>query len=173
MAKWLVGLLLFSGSVMAEPEMYLLLSQSENQPVMLVMRQLEKLHLGDISGLNVEQQDGELVYDFRIINSNNNEVLNYSYRASDGRLLSKDAYFFNRKEKSELLAVLALKGTRMTFSELVQKASKNNKGYLIKASIDHALGINYLELEFLTQEGQQQLAYNINSQRLLPLLKWD
>ncbi|MCL1124394.1 hypothetical protein [Shewanella surugensis] len=173
MARWLVGLILFSGAVAAEPELYLLLSQTENQPVMVVIRKLENLHLGEISGFDVEQKEGELVYDFRIINASANKILTYSYRASDGKLLAQDSYFFNRKEKSELVAVLALKSIQMTFSELVQKASKNNQGYLIKASIDNALGINYLELEFLTQEGQHQLAYNINSQRLLPLLKWD
>lgn len=173
MARWLVGLILFSGTVAAEPELYLLLSQTDNQPVAVVMRELENLHLGEISGFDVEQKEGVLVYDFRIINSSANKILNYSYRASDGKLLKRDSYFFNRKDKSELVAVLALQNVQMTFSELVQKASNNNKGYLIKASIDNALGINYLELEFLTQEGQHQLAYNINSQRLLPLLKWD
>ncbi|WP_299489774.1 hypothetical protein [uncultured Shewanella sp.] len=173
MARWLIGLILFSGSVVAEPGLYLLLSQTDNQPVMLVMRKLENLHLGEISGFDVEHKEGELVYDFRIINTTTNEILNYSYRASDGKLLLHNASFFKKKEKSELLAVMALKSVGMTFVELVQKASKNNKGYLIKASIDNALGINYLELEFLTQEGQHQLAYNINSQRLLPLLKWD
>ncbi|WP_298774991.1 hypothetical protein [uncultured Shewanella sp.] len=173
MAQWLIGLLLFSGNVVAEPDLYLLLNQADNQPAMFVMRKLENSHLGDISSFDVEHKAGELVYVFRIINAKTNEVLNYSYRASDGELLSQEASFFNQKEKSEVLAMLALKSVHMTFSELVQKASKNNKGYLIKASVDNALGINYLELEFLTQEGQHQLAYNINSQRLLPLLKWD
>lgn len=61
----------------------------------------------------------------------------------------------------------------MKFSELVTLAIKNQQGYLTQAELDHDLSISYLELKLLNQDSRNTIAFDIETLRPLPLLKWD
>lgn len=170
MARWLIVLIFFSTTLAATPKIYLLLSQAHNQSAMLIMKQLEKSNLGMITEFDAVEQEGILHYNFWLLNAGGNKWLYYSYRASDGQLLEQETIDSQQTDDCSL-AIVAMKKSQMRFSTLVQQVAQQNTGYLVKAMIDNALGINYLTLEFLTAKGRQQLAYNINSQHLLPLQK--
>jgi hypothetical protein len=52
-------------------------------------------------------------------------------------------------------------------------AMQNSKAHLLEAQLDKDLGIAYLELKVMDERGKHKLAFDIEKQRPLPLLKWD
>ncbi|WOT05335.1 hypothetical protein [Shewanella youngdeokensis] len=173
MARWLVGLLLVSGSAFASQGMYSLMSTGDFLSPIEMVKKLEQLHPGVISEFEAELDDGELIYEFKIINPDENTISEYEYRATDGSLKSRDIAPLRHRNQDELAGTLMLQQSGLSFSEMLTIICKDRSGHIVKAEIDSDLGISYIELEILDVDGKTKLAFDMESKQLLPLLKWD
>ncbi|GIU20688.1 hypothetical protein [Shewanella sp. MBTL60-007] len=173
MARWLVGLLLVSGSAFAGQGLYSMIS-SGNYPLPTeMMQQLEQMNDGVISEFEADIENGELIYEFKMIDPQAKTITEYEYRAIDGSLKEREVGRLKGDDKDELAGVLVLQQNGLSLSEMLTLVNEENSGHIVKAEVDNDLGISYIELEILDVDGKHQLAFDIENKQLLPLLKWD
>ncbi|MGS0681113.1 PepSY domain-containing protein [Shewanella sp. 125m-7] len=173
MARWLIGLLLVSGSSFAGQGLYSLMSTGNYPLPTEIMQKLEQQHEGVISEFEADIENGELVYEFKIIDAQANTITEYEYRAIDGSLKEREVGRIKKDDSDELAGVLMLQQNGLSLSDMLTLVGKETSGYIVKAEVDNDLGISYIELEILDIEGKRQLAFDIENKQLLPLLKWD
>lgn len=173
MKLWLLGFILVSGAVSAAQSLYSMLGSGQYQPPLKVMQQIEKDFPGVIAEFEMEMQEGELVYQFELINPLANAITHFEYRARDGKLLKQKAGKVSADDLGEVEATRLITSKHQTFSGLITMAIKDHKGFLTDAKLDHDLGISYLELKLLDDTGKYKLAFDVDNLRQLPLLKWD
>ncbi|MCL1056443.1 hypothetical protein L2729_00370 [Shewanella gelidimarina] len=173
MARWLVGLLLVSGSALAGQGLYPLMSTGDYPSPIEMMQKLELQHPGVISEFEAELDNGELIYEFKMIDPQAKTITEYEYRAIDGSLKERDIGRLKNDDKDELAGIMMLQQSGLTFSEMLTLVCKDSTGHLVKAEVDNDLGISYIELEMLDAEGKRKLAFDMENKQLLPLLKWD
>ncbi|ABV89421.1 PepSY domain-containing protein [Shewanella pealeana] len=173
MARWLIGLLLVSGSSFASQGLYSLLSTGNYPMPAEMMQQLEQQHEGVISEFEADIENGELIYEFKMIDPQAKTITEYEYRAIDGSLKEREVSRLKNDDKDELSGVLMLQQNGHSLSEMLTLVNQESSGYIVKAEVDNDLGISYIELEILDIDGKRQLAFDIENKQLLPLLKWD
>lgn len=173
MRLWLLGFMLVSGIAAAAQSMYSMLASGNYRSPLSVMLLIEKDSLGVISEFEMEMQEGELVYQFELINPLANAITRFEFRASDGKILKQTAGKVTADELGEVEATRLILAKRETFSDLIATVIEEQKGFLIYAKLDHDLGISYLELKLLDDTGKYKLAFDVENLRQLPLLKWD
>ncbi|MCS6154969.1 hypothetical protein G3465_19035 [Shewanella baltica] len=173
MRLWLLGFMLVSGVATAAQSMYSMFAGGDYAPPLSVMQQIEKGFSGVIAEFNMEEQEGELVYQFELINPLANSITRFEYRARDGKLLKQKASKVSADDLGEVEATRLIAAKDQTFSGLITKATKDHKAFLTEAKLDHDLGISYLELKLLDDTGKFKLAFDVENLRPLPLLKWD
>lgn len=173
MARWLVGLLLVSGSAFAGQGLYPLMSTGDYPSPIEMMQKLEQLHPGVISEFEAELKNGELVYEFKVIDPEAKTKIEYEYRTLDGSLNEREVERLKNGDNDELAGIMMLKENGITFSEMLTIVCKDSGGHLVKAEVDNDLGISYIELEILEVDGKRKLAFDMENKQLLPLLKWD
>lgn len=173
MRLWLLGFMLVSGIATAAQSMYSMLSSGEYLPPLSVMQQIEKDFPGVIAEFEMEMQEGELVYQFELINPLANAITRFEYRARDGKLLKQKAGKVTADDVGEVEAARLISTKHQTFSGIIAMATKDHKAFLTDAKLDHDLGISYLELKLLDDTGKYKLAFDIENLRQLPLLKCD
>mgnify|MGYP000214789530 CR=1 FL=1 len=173
MARWLVGLLLVSGSAFAGQGLYPLMSTEEYPSPIEMMQKLEQQYPGVISEFEAELDNGELIYEFKIIDPEAKTVVEYEYRTIAGNIIKGDVERLNKGNSDELAGITMLQESGLTFSEMLTIVCEDSGGHLVKAEVDNDLGISYIELEILDVEGKRKLAFDMENKQLLPLLKWD
>ncbi|MCL1049814.1 hypothetical protein L2755_09295 [Shewanella abyssi] len=173
MARWLVGLLLVSGSAFASQGLYPLMSTGDYPSPIEMMQKLEQQHPGVISEFEANLDAGELIYEFKMIDPQAKTIIEYEYRAIDGALKQREIERLKNDDKDELAGIMMLQQSGLTFSEMLTIVCKDSAGHLVKAEVDNDLGISYIELELLDVDGKKKLAFNMENKQLLPLLKWD
>lgn len=113
MRLWLLGFMLVSGIATAAQSMYSMLSSGEYLPPLSVMQQIEKEFPGVIAEFEMEMQEGELVYQFELINPLANAITRFEYRARDGKLLKqkrvKSQPMMSARWKPHALSALSIK----------------------------------------------------------------
>jgi uncharacterized membrane protein YkoI len=142
-------------------------------PPLSVMQQLENSFPGVVAEFNMDEQEGELIYQFELINPLANSITRFDYRARDGKLLKQKANKISADDISEIEATRLITAKDQTFSGIIAKATKDHHAFLTEAKLDHDLGISYLELKLLTDTGKYKLAFDVENLQQLPLLKWD
>ncbi|MCL1138279.1 PepSY domain-containing protein [Shewanella pneumatophori] len=173
MARWLIGLLLVSGSSFAGQGLYSMISAGNYPLPTTTMLQLESAHEGVISEFEAEIENGELVYEFKMIDPQAKTITEYEYRAIDGSLIEREVGRLKKDDNDELAGVLMLQQNGLSLSDMLTLVSQESDGYIVKAEVDNDLGISYIELEILDIDGKRKLAFDIENKQLLPLLKWD
>uniref|UniRef100_UPI0040474913 hypothetical protein n=1 Tax=Shewanella sp. TaxID=50422 RepID=UPI0040474913 len=118
-------------------------------------------------------EEGLLIYKISMVNLETRKMSKYQYRALDGVLLKEKSSDYSTDDIGLLNAAKVLQAKHMTFSALVALAIENQQGYLTQAELDHDLSISYLELKLLNQDSKNTIAFDIETLRPLPLLKWD
>ncbi|WP_133408400.1 hypothetical protein [Parashewanella tropica] len=170
--RWLLGLLLFSSAAMSAPNVVTLLADENNQDPIKTMRQIERSEPGVISSFSVNLNKKKLQYIYTLVNLRNGTVTHFEYRGTDGHLLKRYISTLVPKEHSELEAVRFIEKNKLLFSKLVDLAIDKSQVHLLKAELDHDLGISYLELELIDDNGPYRLAFDVETLRPLPLLRW-
>ncbi|MCL1076182.1 hypothetical protein [Shewanella dokdonensis] len=132
----------------------------------------EANHLGEIIEFIAEINDGKLQYRLTLVDPLRRTQSELTLDGSDGKLLDKQTHSLT-KDAPTLALALMLQQRQQRFSTLIQLALVHSNGYLQQAELDQDLGISYLELKVLDEHGSHKLAYDIEHQRQLPLLKWD
>ncbi len=173
MARWLIGLLLVSGSSFAGQGLYSFMSSGNYPLPTALMQQLEQQHEGVISEFEADIEQGELIYEFKMIDPQAKTITEYEYRAIDGSLKEREVGRLKSDDKDELSGVLMLQKIGLSLSDMLALVAKEDAGHIIKAEVDNDLGISYIELEILDIDGKRKLAFDIENKQLLPLLKWD
>lgn len=173
MARWLVGLLLVSGSAFANQGLYSLMSTGDYPSPIEMMQKLEQEHSGLISEFEADLANGELIYEFKMIDPQAKTIIKYEYRAIDGSLKEREVGRLKKDDKDELAGIMVLHKSGLTFSEMLTMVCKESTGNVVKAEVDNDLGISYIELEILDADGKRKLAFDMENKQLLPLLKWD
>ena len=173
MARWLIGLLLVSGSSFAGQGLYSLMTTGEYPLPIAMMQQLEQQHEGVISEFEADIENGELIYEFKMIDPQAKTITEYEYRAIDGSLKEREVERLDKDDKDELSGVMMLEQNGLSLSEMLTLVAEESEGHIIKAEVDNDLGISYIELEILDIDGKRKLAFDIENKQLLPLLKWD
>ncbi|MBE8167820.1 MAG: hypothetical protein HAW66_05605 [Shewanella sp.] len=170
--RWLLSLLLYSGIVFATPKTLSQITSNTFQDPMVTMRLVEKTQSGIISNFAIDIQDNDVRYLFSLINPKTNTITQLEYRALDGRLIKQNVSLYTPGQHSKIAAIRFIFKNNLSFSELVELAIKNNSVHLLRAELDHDLGISYLELKLIDNNGQYRLAFDVEKLRPLPLLKW-
>ncbi len=173
MRVWSLGFMLVAGIACATQDMYSMLASSEYVSPLSVMRQIEKDFPGVLAEFDMEMQDGELIYQFELINPLANSITRFEYRARDGQRLKQKAAKVTADDLGEVEAARLIGTKHQTFSGIIAIATQDHRGFLTDAKLDHDLGISYLELKLLDGSSQYKLAFDIENLRQLPLLKWD
>ncbi|WP_028766735.1 PepSY domain-containing protein [Shewanella fidelis] len=173
MARWLIGLLLVSGSSFAGQGLYSYIATGDYPMPIETMLQLESKHQGVISEFEAEIEDGELVYEFKMIDPQANTITEYEFRAIDGSLIEREVGRLKKDDNDELTGVLMLQQNGLSLSDMLTLVNQETDGHIVKAEVDTDLGISYIELEILDVDGKRKLAFDIENKQLLPLLKWD
>ena len=173
MRLWLLGFMLVSGIASAAQSMYSMFAAGDYVQPLSVMQQIEKGFSGVIAEFEMETQEGELVYQFELINPLANSITRFEYRARDGKLLKQKASKVSADDLAEVEAARLIAVKNQTFSGIIAKAIKERKAFLTEAKLDHDLGISYLEIKLLDDTGKFKLAFDVDNLRPLPLLQWD
>jgi uncharacterized membrane protein YkoI len=173
MVRLLLAICFLPCAVMATPSMHSLLINGEFLKPITVMEQLEQQAKGTICDFDVDVEEGLLVYKISMVNINTHQISKYQYRALDGQLLTEKSSTYASDDIGQVNAAKMLQDKHMKFSELVTLAIENQQGYLTQAELDHDLSISYLELKLLNQDSRNTIAFDIETLRPLPLLKWD
>jgi len=178
MARWLVSLVLFSstgfsGACLAGASVLELLSDGQNISPQTFMLQVEKDYPGVISEFEIDVEKGELIYEISVIDTSAETITEFEFRAKDGRLIHQQVESLEADDKDELKAVSAMEDESLTFSYLVKQAMAGSQAHIVEAQLDHDLNISYLELKLLDGNGKSKIAFDIKTQRPLPMLKWN
>ncbi|WP_299795652.1 PepSY domain-containing protein [uncultured Shewanella sp.] len=178
MARWLVGLVLFSSTgfsaaCLAETSVLQLLSDEQNISPQMIMLQVEKAYPGVISEFEIDVEKGELIYEVSVIDTNAETITEFEFRAKDGRLIHQQVESLETDDKDELKAVSMMEDKSLTFSNLVKQAMSDSQAHIVEAQLDHDLNISYLELKLIDEDGKSKLAFDIKTERPLPMLKWN
>ncbi|QYK01503.1 PepSY domain-containing protein [Shewanella psychrotolerans] len=176
MARWLISLVLLSSIpsvVCANPAVLELLSDSQNLTPQMLIAQAEKDYPGVISEFDIDVENGELIYEISIIDTKQDTVTEFEFWAKDGRLIRQKVEALEADDRDELKATKLVLEMGLTFSQLIKHAMGDSTAHILEAQLDHDLGISYLELKLINENGKRKLAFDIEQQRPLPLLKWD
>ncbi|MBO1898546.1 hypothetical protein HNW13_022640 [Shewanella sp. BF02_Schw] len=173
MVRLLLAICFLPCAVMATPSMHSLLINGDFLKPITVMEQLEQQDEGTICDFDVDVEEGLLVYKISMVNVETHRINKYEYRALDGTLLTEKSSAYVSDDIGQVNAAKMLQAKHMKFSELVTLAIENQQGYLTQAELDHDLSISYLELKLLNQDSRNTIAFDIETLRPLPLLKWD
>ncbi|MGB0893897.1 MAG: hypothetical protein ACPGUD_05765 [Parashewanella sp.] len=170
--RWLLGLLFYSSIAVAYGNLFATLTSRPFQDPMDAIRLVEKTQPGVISSFNTEVQQGDIYYIFYVVNQRDNTCVQLEYAALTGKLIQQNVSILNSSQHPELAAIKFISKNKLLFSELVELAKKQDSVHLLRAELDHDLGISYLELELIDNNGQHRSAFNVETLRPLPLLKW-
>ncbi|ACA89033.1 MULTISPECIES: PepSY domain-containing protein [Shewanella] len=178
MARWLVGLVLFSSvgfsaPTWAEKSVLELLSDRQNLSPQSLMLKIEKQYSGVICEFEIDVENGELIYEVSIIDTQRETITEFEFKAKDGHLINQKVETLEADDKDGLKAVNLMEDIGQSFYSLVHKAMDGRHGHILEAQIDHDLGISYLEIKLIDETGKHRLAFDIQNQRPLPLLTWD
>ncbi|WP_076414020.1 PepSY domain-containing protein [Shewanella sp. UCD-KL12] len=178
MARWLASLVLFSASgisaaAWAEDSIMTLLSDESNLTPQAFLQQVETEYPGTVAEFEIDVENGELIYELSIIDTQLKTITEFEFRAKDGRLVKQQVESLEADDRDELIAVNLMEDKSLSFSSLVNKAMSARQAYILEAQLDHDLGISYLELKLIDENGKSKIAFDIESLRPLPLLKWD
>lgn len=178
MTRWLVGLALFSSvgfsaSTWAEQSVLELLSDRQNLTPQALMLKIEKQYFGVICEFEIDVENGELIYEVSLIDTERETITEFEFKAKGGHLIHQKVETLEAADKDGLQAVLLMEDINQSFYTLVHKAMNGRHGHILEAQIDHDLGISYLEIKLIDEEGKHRLAFDIQNQRPLPLLTWD
>ncbi|BAJ04211.1 PepSY domain-containing protein [Shewanella violacea] len=177
MARWLIGLVFilsgFSVAAWAEESVLDLLSDEGNLTPQVFLVQVEQDYPGIITEFEIEVENGELIYDVSMIDTSAKTITEFEFRAKDGSLVNQQVAKLEADDRDELIAVNLMEDKSLTFCFLVNKAMKGKQAFILEAQLDHDLGISYLELKLINRDGKSKLAFDIETLRHLPLLKWN
>ncbi|ABO21968.1 PepSY domain-containing protein [Shewanella loihica] len=178
MARWFISLMLLSGlagvnAAQANPAVLELLSDSQSLTPQKMILQAEKSYPGVISEFQIDVENGQLIYEISMINTKDDTISEFEFWAKDGRLIRQKVEALEADDKDELKAVRLLKEMEQSFSQLLKLAMGDSNAHILEAQLDHDLGISYLELKLIDANGKHKIAFDIENQRPLPLLKWD
>ncbi|MCL1098890.1 hypothetical protein [Shewanella gelidii] len=138
-----------------------------------VMQQVELLHVGIISRFHLERNSqGDLSYRIDVIESQEHQVTHFSYSINNGLLINEGVNDLSSYEVEKLNAVLFLKVNRLSFSNMVKSATTESRGHILEAKLEHDLGVNYLSVELVDAQGKHMVAFDLDEQRPMPVLKW-
>lgn len=169
----LATLLLWCSAAFAAPSpMLSLFRDGQHLVPAAAIASAEAQNLGEIIEFIAEINDGKLVYRFTLVDPRSRNQSELTLDGVDGKVLNNHMRRL-AKDAPPLALALMLQQRQQRFSMLTQLALVHNNGYLQQAELDQDLGISYLELKVLDDNGSHKLAYDIEHQRQLPLLKWD
>ncbi|MDF0534604.1 PepSY domain-containing protein [Shewanella yunxiaonensis] len=169
----LATLLLWCSSAMASTSPLLsLFEDGQHLTPTAAISDVEAKHLGEIIEFIADINDDKLLYQFTVADPQSHTLYKLKLDGSDGKVLDKTAHTLTN-DAPQLALALKLRQHQQSFSTLTQLALGNTSGYLQQAELDQDLGISYLELKVLDEHGSHKLAFDIEHQRQLPLLKWD
>ncbi|MBY6187510.1 hypothetical protein KUV89_12840 [Marinobacter hydrocarbonoclasticus] len=129
-------------------------------------------HEGRIVEFELEVEKGALTYEISLARSNDDNFLELTLDAK-GKLLEKEREPGEMDDESDLEALAALEEQEWQVSQLVERAIGQQQGYLLEAQLEHNIGISYLEVELLTEQGKRKLAVDLSTGEPLPILQWD
>ncbi len=87
MRYWLLGAMMVVGAASANTSLFNLLSTGERVDPLAMMEKVEAEHPGYISEFELDVEEGELLYEFDVINPEENTLTELTYRATDGALV--------------------------------------------------------------------------------------
>lgn len=160
-------------SAWAEQSVLELLSDEQNLSPQALMLKVEKEYSGVICDFEIDVENGELIYEVGVIDTERETLTEFEFKAKDGGLINQKVERLEAADKYGLKAVILIEEMEQTFYSLVDKAMEDRNGHIVGAKIDHDLGISYLEIKLIDAMGKRKLAFDIKSQRPLPLLTWD
>ncbi len=170
--RWLICLILYCGLASAAPKPSTAAGQPQFQNPIDTMRIIEKSIPGVITHFSINTQRSPMMYEFTVLDPKAHKLTKLEYCASSGELMAKTVHTYLTKAHSELAAISFITKNKLEFSELVELAIHKNSVHLLNAELDHDLGISYLELKLLDNNGRYRLAFDVEKLRPLPLLKW-
>ncbi|QSX30006.1 hypothetical protein JYB88_17815 [Shewanella cyperi] len=172
-ASFLGASFLGSGLAQAANPLYDSLVAGNPKDPLVLMAEIETEQSGIISQFDIDFDDGELHYEFDLINPAEDSLTELTLRASDGKLLLQKVNKLEADDQDELAAVKLLQQKELSFSALVTMAVQEQQGKLIEAQLEHDLGISYLEFKLMDENGKRKLAFDINKLKPLPMLTWE
>ncbi|MBM7071741.1 hypothetical protein JQC92_06750 [Shewanella sp. 202IG2-18] len=170
--RWLICLLLYSSIATAAPNLLSVLTQTPFQNPIDTMRNIENSTSGVITHFAIDTNNSPMRYLFTVLDPKKHTVTQLEYCAVDGVLIKRKATTYDSDKHSELAAINFISKNKLLFSELVELAIHKNSVHLLNAELDHDLGISYLELKLIDNNGRYRLAFDVEKLRPLPLLKW-
>ncbi|MCG9698057.1 PepSY domain-containing protein [Shewanella sp. Isolate11] len=177
MARWFISFLLVTGlsvtgCASANTTLLSLLSDDQSYTPQMMIAQVEQDYPGIVTEIEAEEHKGELVYEVSVINIKDDTEIELEFSGKDGKLLKQKVQHLDAND-DELKAAQLLNNMQLSFSTLVKQAMGDSQAHIQEAQLDHDLGISYLELKLIDENGKRKVAYDIKNQRPLPLLKWD
>ncbi|MBT1445152.1 hypothetical protein KJI95_11535 [Shewanella sp. JM162201] len=172
MRYWLLGAMMVAGAASANTSLFNLLSTGERVEPLAMMEKVESEHQGFISAFELDVQEGELMYEFDVIDPDENTLSELTIRAADGALVVQRNSKLEADDHDELEAVKLLERNEMRFSELARLATDKHQGKLLQAQLEHDLGISYLEFKLIDETGKRKHAFDIQKLKPLPMLQW-
>ncbi|ABM01736.1 PepSY domain-containing protein [Shewanella amazonensis] len=173
MRYWLLGAMMVTAGASANTSLFNLLNTGDRVNPVAMMERVETDHPGYIADFELDVQDGELRYEFDVINADENTLTELTFRAADGTLVLQRNSKLEADDHDELEAVKLLDRKQLRFSELVRMASDQHEGKLMGAQLEHDLGISYLEFKMVDENGKRKHAFDIQKLKPLPMLQWE
>ncbi len=167
-------LICISFPIFADNHLYSVLSESSVTQPLTIMQKVEQKGLGTIIEFKT-QMDEELdepFYHVAVVEPYQEVKTLLVFNANTAELVAQSQLSLSSEDIPKLNAVLFMKVKRMSFSGVFRRLVNTQVVYLKSAKVDSDLGVNYLQLELVDPQGETVLAFNFNSQRPLPILKW-
>ncbi|WP_372869988.1 hypothetical protein [Shewanella sp.] len=173
MRYWLLGAMMMVGAASANTSLFNLLSSGERIDPLTMMEKVEAEYPGYIAEFALDLKEGELLYEFDVINSEENTLTKLTFRAADGSMVVQRNSKLEADDHDELEAVKLLERKQMSFSELVRLATQKHQGKLLEAQLEHDLDISYLEFKMVDENGKRKHAFDVHKLKPLPMLQWE
>lgn len=168
----LVALSLISTTALATPSYWQGLNNGELLAPRRLIAKVEQQFPGVVTQFSISTKQQQVQYDIQLIEPITKTSHLLLLNAHDGVLLKQQDQRLD-SEDTLLRVVQHLQQQQLQFSQILNQALAHKQGKLIAAKLDRGLGISYVELKLLNANGSERLAYDIDHQRQLPLLKWD
>ncbi len=171
---WLPLILATTLPAQAASRLYEQLVNHDGPTPLQILKQVEQRYqkAGRIVEFELEVDNGVLTYEVSLGRSDDNHFLELVLD-DQGRVLEQEQEPGDIDDESDLEALAALEEQNYRVSELVERAIGQQSGFLLEAQLEHNIGISYLEVELLTEQGKRKLAVDLATGEPLPILQWD
>ena len=167
-----LGFFLVSTAALAGQDDVLLRLAIENakiKPEQAIQKVVDQ-YPGNLSEFEIDDEDGAMIYEFKVIDHKKGVELELMMDAETGRtwLDDKDTIPSNilKLKKYQLLM-----NSGVTLQKAVDEARKLVQGLLINVELEQEKGIVFFEIEFLTEKGERKVIVDLQSGKPIPVTR--